>query len=151
MAPDLLVGGDTQGRVNLRCFLTISGKNYSFWSLRGRLLCKMAGLDFTEEVVPIDDPSNRAELLLLSPSILVPFLTHNGIRIWDTPRNCRISQRNQTESRIVAEVPRRPRSLPATACHPNVKRYPRVSVCAFAAPQTRARVMPFALAEGRRI
>jgi glutathione S-transferase len=64
--------------------LTISSKNYSSWSLRGWLLCKMAGLNFVEEVVPPDDPANRAELLLLSPSILVPCLTHNGIRIWDT-------------------------------------------------------------------
>ncbi|MFA6140122.1 MAG: glutathione S-transferase, partial [Hyphomicrobium sp.] len=29
--------------------LTISSKNYSSWSLRGWLLCKMAGLDFHEE------------------------------------------------------------------------------------------------------
>src|SRR5437762_1164914 len=65
-------------------FLTISSKNYSSWSLRGWLLCRMAGLDFVEKVVPADDPANRAELLLLSPSILVPCLTHNGVRIWDT-------------------------------------------------------------------
>jgi len=64
--------------------LTISSKNYSSWSLRGWLLCKMAGLEFVEEVVPVDDPASRAELLLLSPSILVPCLTHEGIRIWDT-------------------------------------------------------------------
>ena len=64
--------------------LTISSKNYSSWSLRGWLLCKMAGLEFVEEVVPVDDPANRAELLLLSPSILVPCLTHDGIRVWDT-------------------------------------------------------------------
>ena len=64
--------------------LTISSKNYSSWSLRGWLLCRMAGLDFVEQVVPVDDPANRAELLLLSPSILVPCLTHEGIRIWDT-------------------------------------------------------------------
>lgn len=64
--------------------LTISSKNYSSWSLRGWLLCKMAGLNFVEEVVPPDDPANRAELLLLSPSILVPCLTHDGVRIWDT-------------------------------------------------------------------
>jgi len=65
-------------------FLMISSKNYSSWSLRGWLLCRMAGLDFVEEVVPADDPANRAELLLLSPSILVPCLTHKGVRIWDT-------------------------------------------------------------------
>ena len=64
--------------------LTISSKNYSSWSLRGWLLCRMAGLEFVEEVVPVDDPANRAELLLLSPSILVPSLTHEGTRIWDT-------------------------------------------------------------------
>jgi glutathione S-transferase len=64
--------------------LTISSKNYSSWSLRGWLVCKMAGLEFVEEVVPVDDPANRAELLLLSPSILVPCLIHNGDRIWDT-------------------------------------------------------------------
>ena len=64
--------------------LTISSKNYSSWCLRGWLLCRMAGLEFVEEVVPVDDPASRAELLLLSPSILVPCLTHNGIRIWDT-------------------------------------------------------------------
>jgi len=64
--------------------LTISSKNYSSWSLRGWLLCRMAGLRFVEQVVPVDDPANRAELLLLSPSILVPCLTHQGTRIWDT-------------------------------------------------------------------
>jgi glutathione S-transferase len=64
--------------------LTISSKNYSSWSLRGWLLCKLAELDIEEEAVPIDDPSVRAELLLLSPSCLVPCLTHNGIKIWDT-------------------------------------------------------------------
>jgi glutathione S-transferase len=64
--------------------LTISSKNYSSWSLRGWLLCRMAGLDFSEELVPVEDPANRAELLLLSPSILVPCLTHEGTRIWDT-------------------------------------------------------------------
>jgi glutathione S-transferase len=64
--------------------LTISSKNYSSWCLRGWLLCKLAGIDFEEEIVSLDDPSTRAELLLLSPSFLVPSLTHDGVRIWDT-------------------------------------------------------------------
>src|SRR5258707_10306110 len=64
--------------------LTISSKNYSSWSLRGWLLCTMAGLDFEEEVLPIDDLSPRAELLLLSPSFLVPCLTHGRVKVWDT-------------------------------------------------------------------
>lgn len=64
--------------------LTISSKNYSSWSLRGWLLCTMAGLDFEEHVLPVDDPSTRAELLLLSPSFLVPCLRHEGVTVWDT-------------------------------------------------------------------
>ena len=64
--------------------LAIASKNYGSWSLRGWLLCKMAGLDFVEEQVASDDPSTRAELLLLSPSFLVPCLTDNGLKIWDT-------------------------------------------------------------------
>jgi glutathione S-transferase len=64
--------------------LTIASKNYGSWSLRGWLLCKLAGLDFEEQTVASDDPSARAELLLLSPSFLVPCLTHNDVRIWDT-------------------------------------------------------------------
>ena len=64
--------------------LTISSRNYSSWSLRGWLLCKLAGLDFEERLMPVDDPSTRAELLLLSPSFLVPCLMHDGIKIWDT-------------------------------------------------------------------
>ncbi|MEN3952855.1 glutathione S-transferase family protein [Iodidimonas sp. SYSU 1G8] len=64
--------------------LTISSKNYSSWSLRGWLLAKMGGLEFKEEILPADDPSTRAELLLLSPSFQVPRLTHKGISVWDT-------------------------------------------------------------------
>jgi glutathione S-transferase len=64
--------------------LTISSKNYSSWSLRGWLLCRMAELEFEEERVDPDDPGNRQELLLLTPSVLVPRLTHDGARVWDT-------------------------------------------------------------------
>jgi glutathione S-transferase len=63
--------------------LTISSRNYSSWSLRGWLLCRLAGLDFTEKRVPIDDPSLRAELLMLTPSFLVPRLEHDGVVVWD--------------------------------------------------------------------
>jgi glutathione S-transferase len=67
-----------------RATLTISSKNYSSWSLRGWLMAKLAGLSFQEEIVSSDDPAVRAELLLLAPSILVPCLSHNGVRVWDT-------------------------------------------------------------------
>ena len=64
--------------------LTINSRNYGAWSLRGFLLCRMAGLDFDVFAVPNDDAASRAELLLLSPSFLVPCLAHDGIAIWDT-------------------------------------------------------------------
>jgi glutathione S-transferase len=64
--------------------LTISSKNYSSWSLRGWLLCRMAKLPFREEITAGDDANARAELLLLSPSFLTPCLHHNGLKIWDT-------------------------------------------------------------------
>ncbi|MCC6826793.1 MAG: glutathione S-transferase [Novosphingobium sp.] len=63
--------------------LTISSKTYSAWSLRGWLMCKLAGLDVEELPAP-KDASDRAELLLLSPSVLVPRLTHEGASVWDT-------------------------------------------------------------------
>ncbi len=64
--------------------LTISSKNYSSWSLRGWLMVKMSGISFEEVVVPTDSADARAELLLLSPSILVPCLRHNKVKVWDT-------------------------------------------------------------------
>ncbi|MFZ3357233.1 MAG: glutathione S-transferase family protein [Xanthobacteraceae bacterium] len=67
-----------------KAILTLASKNYGSWSLRGWLLCKMANLDFEEQHVSTDDPSTRAELLLLSPSFLVPCLIHDGLKVWDT-------------------------------------------------------------------
>ena len=64
--------------------LTINSRNYGAWSLRGWLLCKFAGLDFAVEEVDSTDPATRAELLLLSPSFLVPRLQHDELVIWDT-------------------------------------------------------------------
>src|SRR5262245_31059958 len=79
-----------RGRLRLReghmakTTLTISSKNYSSWSLRGWLLARFAGLEFEEVIVPPDDAGARKELLLLSPSILVPCLTHEDVKVWDT-------------------------------------------------------------------
>lgn len=64
--------------------LTLSSKNYSSWSLRGWLMTKFSGLEFDEIVTAADDASARAEILLLSSSILVPCLRHDGATVWDT-------------------------------------------------------------------
>ena len=64
--------------------LTISSRNYSSWSLRGWLVCRMVSLDFATEVLSGEDTTSRAELLHLSPSFLVPRLRHGDIVVWDT-------------------------------------------------------------------
>lgn len=64
--------------------LTIASRNYGSWSLRGWLLCRLAGLDVEEKLMQSDDPDTRAELLLIAPSFRVPCLRVDGIEIWDT-------------------------------------------------------------------
>lgn len=67
-----------------RTTITLSSRNYSSWSLRGWLMAKQSGVPFTEIMLAPDDLDARAEILLLSPSILVPCLEYEGIKIWDT-------------------------------------------------------------------
>ena len=61
--------------------LTLSSKNYSSWSLRGWLMARFAGLEFTEVMVSPDDADARKELLLLAPSIRVPCLRSEERRV----------------------------------------------------------------------
>ncbi len=75
---------EPQAKPGSPAVLTITSKNYSSWSLRGWLLARFAGLNFTEKVLPPDDPSTRAEILLLSSSNRVPDLVHGGVHVWDT-------------------------------------------------------------------
>lgn len=70
--------------MKIKTTLTISSKNYSSWSLRGWLVARFSGLEFDTIVIPPDDAAARAEILLLSPSILVPCLHHGEIKVWDT-------------------------------------------------------------------
>jgi glutathione S-transferase len=44
----------------------------------------MSGIAFTEAKVDPDDEDNRQELLLLSPTVRVPRLTHGKVEVWDT-------------------------------------------------------------------
>ncbi|MEZ5703745.1 MAG: glutathione S-transferase [Burkholderiaceae bacterium] len=67
-----------------KAVLTISSKNYGAWALRGWLMAKLVKLDFEEHVISPDDPAMKAEMLLLSASMRVPSLDHDGLHIWDT-------------------------------------------------------------------
>ena len=92
--------------------LSINSRNYGSWSLRGWLLCKMAGLDVAVDMVSADDPSGRAELLLLSPSFLVPCLTHDGIKVWDTLAIAEYLNELKPEAGLLPDFARRARALP---------------------------------------
>jgi glutathione S-transferase len=63
--------------------LVISSRNYSSWSLRGWLLVRLAGLPCTVRSVEAGDAVARAELLLQTASIRIPYLEHDGLKIWD--------------------------------------------------------------------
>ena len=65
----------------------------------------MAGLDFEEEQVDLDDPDARQELLLLSPSVLVPRLTHGEVDGLGHARHRRISERDRPGGAALAGRP----------------------------------------------
>ena len=63
--------------------LYIGTKRYSSWSLRGWLPVRLAGLDVTEVVIPLAGGSTPA-VKQASPSGFVPYLEHEGRKIWDS-------------------------------------------------------------------
>ncbi len=63
--------------------LVISSRNYSSWSLRGWLLVRLAGLPCEVRRLANTDAVARAELLLQTASIRIPWLEHEGLIIWD--------------------------------------------------------------------
>ena len=63
--------------------LVISSRNYSSWSLRGWLLVRLSGLECDVRSVDAGDTRARAELLLQTSSIRIPYLAHDGLTIWD--------------------------------------------------------------------
>jgi len=66
-----------QGRIYL------GTKRYSSWSLRGWLSVKLAGLDVEEVMIALAGGSTPA-VKAASPSGFVPYLEHDGNRIWDS-------------------------------------------------------------------
>jgi glutathione S-transferase len=62
----------------------IGNKNYSSWSLRAWLMLKRTGVAFGEELIPIAQPTSRAEILRYSPSGKVPTLVHGDITVWES-------------------------------------------------------------------
>ncbi len=68
--------------------LYVGNKNYSSWSLRGWLACKLAGIAFDEVLVRLDPlvggEGTQGRLRSVSPAGRVPALRHGDILIWDS-------------------------------------------------------------------
>ncbi len=58
-------------------------KRYSSWSLRGWLAVKLAGLEVEEVMMALAGGSTPA-VKAASPSGFVPYLEHDGNRVWDS-------------------------------------------------------------------
>jgi glutathione S-transferase len=63
--------------------LYLGNARYSSWSLRGWLMVHLAGLPVEDVFVPLGG-GNTPAVKAVSPSGLVPFLEHNGAKIWES-------------------------------------------------------------------
>ena len=68
--------------------LYIGHKRYSSWSMRGWLAVKLAALDVDVQVIKFTRPGPTKAIADLSPNGLVPFLVHNGARVWESLAIC---------------------------------------------------------------
>lgn len=68
--------------------LHIGNKRLSSWSLRPWLALKKAGIEFAENLIPLDQDDTRERLLALSPAATVPVLETSGGHIWDSLAIC---------------------------------------------------------------
>ena len=73
-----------KGHSMTRGRLVIGTKRYSSWSLRGWLAVHLAGLDVEEVVIPLAGGGNTAAIRDHSPNGMVPYLEHDGARIWES-------------------------------------------------------------------
>lgn len=67
-----------------RLELVIGNKNYSSWSLRPWIAMTMAGIPFTETLVPLDMPDTKRKIRAHSRAGRVPVLHHGKITVWES-------------------------------------------------------------------
>ena len=68
--------------------LHIGNKRLSSWSMRPWLALKKARIEFTENLIPLDQQGTRDTLMALSPAGTVPVLEADGQVIWDSLAIC---------------------------------------------------------------
>jgi glutathione S-transferase len=64
--------------------LVIGNKNYSSWSLRPWIAMSVAGIAFTEIMIPLDQPDTKDAIKRHSPAGKLPVLIDGDIAIWET-------------------------------------------------------------------
>jgi glutathione S-transferase len=67
--------------------LVIGTRRYSSWSLRGWLAVRLAGLEVEERVIPLAGGATAA-VKATTPAGAVPYLEHDGARIWESLAIC---------------------------------------------------------------
>ena len=67
--------------------LIIGTRRYSSWSMRGWLAVRLAGLDVEDVVIRLSGGATD-EVARMTPAGLVPYLEHNGNRVWETLAIC---------------------------------------------------------------
>jgi glutathione S-transferase len=68
--------------------LVVGNKNYSSWSLRPWLLLRHFGIDFAEDVLPLDTPEFAGRIAAYSGAGRVPVLVDGTRRVWDSLAIC---------------------------------------------------------------
>jgi glutathione S-transferase len=63
--------------------LYLGTRRYSSWSMRGWLMVRLAGLAAEEIYIPLAG-GNTAAIKAVSPGGTVPYLEHEGARIWES-------------------------------------------------------------------
>jgi glutathione S-transferase len=66
----------------------IGTRRYSSWSMRGWLAVRLAGLDVEEVVIPLTGGGADSEVARRTPSGTVPYLEHDGNRVWESIAIC---------------------------------------------------------------
>jgi glutathione S-transferase len=68
--------------------LLIGNRRYSSWSLRGWLAVRLARLDVEVQIVRFVRPGRTPLIEQASPNGLVPYLEHQGARVWESIAVC---------------------------------------------------------------
>lgn len=64
--------------------LVIGNRNYSSWSLRPWIAMRVAGIEFTDEVIPLDEPDTKGRIAAHSGAGRVPVLHHGDVTVWES-------------------------------------------------------------------